>query len=57
MHVVHDDGTEEELQVGHAYVIGPGHNAWVVGDKPFVGYISLATLSHRSKLAIGLVFD
>ena len=37
MQVVHDDGTEEELQVGHAYVIGPGHNAWVAGDEPWVG--------------------
>ena len=23
---------------GDAYVIEPGHNAWVVGDEPFVGY-------------------
>jgi hypothetical protein len=23
---------------GSAYVIEPGHDAWVVGDEPFVGY-------------------
>lgn len=38
MHVVHDDGTEEDLAPGGAYVIEPGHNAWVVGDEPFVGF-------------------
>jgi hypothetical protein len=38
MHVVHDDGTEEDLGPGEAYVIEPGHNAWVVGDQPFVGF-------------------
>ena len=38
MHVVHDDGTEEALGPGEAYVIEPGHNAWIVGDEPFVGF-------------------
>ena len=38
MHVVHDDGTEADLGAGDVYVIEPGHNAWVVGDEPFVGY-------------------
>jgi hypothetical protein len=38
MHVVHDDGTEEDLGPGDAYVIEPGHDAWVVGDEPFVGF-------------------
>jgi hypothetical protein len=38
MHVVHDDGTEEDLRPGEAYVIEPGHNAWVVGDEQFVGF-------------------
>src|SRR5204862_419904 len=36
--VRHDDGTEVELGAGDAYVIEPGHDAWVVGDEPFVGY-------------------
>ncbi|HYT52758.1 MAG TPA: cupin domain-containing protein [Gaiellaceae bacterium] len=38
MHVVHDDGTEQEIAPGHAYVIEPGHDAWVVGDEPVVGF-------------------
>jgi len=38
MHVTHDDGTEGEIGAGEAYVIEPGHNAWVVGDEAFVGF-------------------
>ena len=38
MTVKHDDGTELELASGDAYVIEPGHDAWVAGDEPFVGY-------------------
>lgn len=36
--VRHDDGTELELGPGEAYVIEPGHDAWVVGEETFVGY-------------------
>jgi hypothetical protein len=38
MHVVHDDGTEEEIGPGKPYVIEPGHDAWVVGDEAVVGF-------------------
>jgi hypothetical protein len=38
MHVVHDDGSEQDICPGQAYVIEPGHDAWVVGDEPVVGY-------------------
>jgi hypothetical protein len=38
MRVAHDDGTEVEIGPGHAYVIEPGHDAWVVGDEPVVGF-------------------
>ena len=38
MHVVHDEGTHLELKAGDAYVIEPGHDAWIVGDAPFVGF-------------------
>jgi mannose-6-phosphate isomerase-like protein (cupin superfamily) len=31
-----DDGTRLELKAGDAVAIGPGHDAWVVGDEPFV---------------------
>jgi len=36
--VRHDDGTEAEVGPGDAYVIEPGHDAWVVGDERFVGF-------------------
>ena len=38
MHVRHDEGTEIEIGAGDAYVIEPGHDAWVVGSEPVVGY-------------------
>jgi hypothetical protein len=38
MRVAHDDGTEQEIGPGNAYVIEPGHDAWVVGDEPVVGF-------------------
>ena len=38
IHVSHDDGTELDIGPGDAYVIEPGHDAWVLGDDPFVGY-------------------
>ena len=30
------DGTEDEAAPGFAFVIPPGHDAWVVGDEPCV---------------------
>jgi hypothetical protein len=38
MHIVHEDGTERDIGPGEAYEIQPGHDAWVVGDQPFVGF-------------------
>jgi hypothetical protein len=38
LHVKHEDGTEGEAGPGDAYVIEPGHDAWVVGDDVFVGF-------------------
>jgi hypothetical protein len=38
MHVIHDDGSEQDIGSGQAYVIEPGHDAWVVGDDPVVGF-------------------
>lgn len=37
LHVVHNDGSEIELVSGDIYDIEPGHDAWVVGNEPFVG--------------------
>ena len=30
------DGTERELAAGDAFDVPPGHDAWVVGDEPYV---------------------
>jgi hypothetical protein len=38
LHVAHDDGTEVDLAPGDAYVIEPGHDAWVVGDERFIAF-------------------
>jgi hypothetical protein len=38
MHVVQDDGAEFDINSGDAYVIEPGHDAWVSGDESFVGF-------------------
>ena len=37
-HCVCDDGSEATYSAGEAYAISPGHDAWVVGDKPAVVY-------------------
>ena len=37
MKLVHDDGSEQEIGAGDVYVIRPGHDAWVVGEEPYVG--------------------
>ena len=36
LHVTHDDGSQIDVTVGDAYVIEPGHDAWVVGEQPAV---------------------
>ncbi len=38
MHIVHEDGTEQDLGAGDAYVIEPGHDAWVTSSEPFVAF-------------------
>jgi hypothetical protein len=50
LHVVLEDGTEEEIGPGEAYVIPPGHDAWVVGDEPVVSVdMSSATVERYAK--------
>jgi hypothetical protein len=36
--VSHEDGSEAEIGAGDAYVIEPGHDAWVIGDERAVGF-------------------
>jgi hypothetical protein len=38
LHVAHKDGTEAEVGPGDAYVIEPGHDAWVIGDDPVIAF-------------------
>jgi hypothetical protein len=38
LHVQHSDGSELDLGPDDAYVIEPGHDAWVTSDEPVVGY-------------------
>jgi hypothetical protein len=38
MHITHADGAELDLGPRDAYVIEPGHDAWVTGEEPFVAY-------------------
>ena len=38
IHLLHDDGSEMEAGPGDAYVIEPGHDAWVVGDEPLIAF-------------------
>src|SRR5215216_14211 len=50
LHVRLEDGTEEEIGPGEAYVIPPGHDAWVVGDEPVVTVdMSSATVERYAK--------
>jgi hypothetical protein len=38
LHISHDDGSEADLGPGQAYLIEPGHEAWVVGDEGVVAF-------------------
>ena len=38
IHVAHEDGTEQDIAAGDAYVIEPGHDAWVTSTEPFVAF-------------------
>ena len=43
LHVQMDDGPEYEFGPGDAYLVPPGHDAWVVGDEPTLGVDFAAT--------------
>lgn len=38
MEVSHADGSRLSVGGGDAYVIEPGHDAWITGHEPFVSY-------------------
>ena len=43
------DGTEKAINAGESYTIPPGHDAWVEGDKPFVGLEVLSADQYAKK--------
>lgn len=49
MRVKMDDGAEGEAGPGDAVAIGPGHDAWIVGDEPcvFIDFTGLAAYASR----------
>jgi hypothetical protein len=51
MRLRHDDGTEIELGPGEAYVIEPGHDAWIIGEEAFMCHefdqVAAATFAER----------
>jgi hypothetical protein len=52
LHIKHSDGNELDLGAGDAYVIEPGHDAWVTSDEPVVGYeFETATAQRYAKPA------
>ncbi|HZP28013.1 MAG TPA: cupin domain-containing protein [Acidimicrobiia bacterium] len=38
LHVQHEDGTGSDFAPGDAYIIEPGHDAWVTSSEPFVAF-------------------
>ena len=38
LHVSMDDGRQLDVEAGELFVVGPGHDAWVIGDEPCVLY-------------------
>jgi hypothetical protein len=47
--VVLDDGTEGEAGPGNAYDIPPGHDAWVVGDSPWIAFELMSAAQYAKK--------
>lgn len=37
LHIRQANGDENEIGPGEAQVVPPGHDAWVIGDEPYVG--------------------
>jgi hypothetical protein len=43
-----DDGSEEEFGPGDVSALPPGHDAWVIGDKPVV-IVDITGLVHYAE--------
>jgi Cupin domain len=59
-HVRMDDGREYDVGPGDAHVVGPGHDAWVVGEEPCViidvAATGGATGGHTGRCPCGVEF-
>jgi hypothetical protein len=49
LHIVMNDGSEFEVGPGDVNDIEPGHDAWVVGDEPYVGVDFAEEISEYAK--------
>jgi hypothetical protein len=49
LHVEHTDGSTADIGAGEAYIIEPGHDAWVIGDEACVSFEFESTTSNLSK--------
>jgi hypothetical protein len=56
LHVTHTDGSQIDVTTGGAYVIEPGHDAWVVGQQPavLVEFDSAATYARSPTAGIDI---
>ncbi|GLB69036.1 cupin domain-containing protein [Arthrobacter mangrovi] len=43
------DGSRATIKAGHSYSIPPGHDAWVEGDEPWVGYEFLSAAEYAKE--------
>jgi hypothetical protein len=48
MHLKMDDGTEDEFGPGAIVSVPAGHDAWIVGSEPFIGY-DFGGVAHSAK--------
>lgn len=49
LHVVMDDGTENEYGPGDIGIVPPGHDAWVVGDEPVIALDITGVVNYAKK--------
>lgn len=48
MHVLMDDGLEADIGPGDYAIIPPGHDAWIVGNDPFV-FVDIAGMEEYGR--------
>ena len=48
LHIAMDNGDEFDMNPGDAAVIPPGHDAWVIGNEPFIA-IDVTGMAHYAE--------